>query len=196
MKPSRHRMPRIRGRLLGTAVLLALATSTGLAQDEGDVMQIFQRTERQVKQLNQTTSMLQNQMLATKSAIDRFSAAGTPAQIDAAMRQCFDAFGKTERALENLSRVLRELSDSFRGFNNIQESDAGAAQLESLREGMQNAVNSLSSFAAAGGAEGELARASIQEMGLIQAQLERQNALREQADVHKANAEGGGHEPG
>ena len=163
----------------------------GLAQDEGEVMRIFERAERQVRRLNETSSLASAQMVATRDAVTRFTAAGSPAEIEAATERALAEFRKNENALENLTGLLRDLSESFSGLGAIADSNEGARQLEALGAAVDNADAVFSRLAEGGGLEGAEAQLSGQQLNLVRARLEsdRRERLRAEADRHRAAAE-------
>lgn len=180
-------------RIAGLFLALALTAPAALAQDEGDVMQIFERAERQVKQLNDTSSLAQRQMAATRRAVDDFAAAsaGSASDVEAATRQALAEFRKTENALENLSRVLGDLSESLGGLDSIRDSLEGARQIDALDAAIGNADRVFSALAEGEGAEAMQARLSQQQFNLVRSQLERQDEKRAEAARMRAG-EGGG----
>ena len=172
-------------------VVSAPVAPAGLAQDEGDVMRIFERAERQVRRLNETSSLARDQMVATKDAVARFTAADSPAAIEAATERALAEFRKTENALENLTGILRGLSESFSGLDTVADSVEGARQLEALGAAVDNADAVFSRLAESGGLEGAEAALSGQQLNLVRARLEsdRRERLRAEADRRRANAE-------
>ena len=175
------------------AALLACA-SIGLpvlGQNTGDVMQVYERAERQVEKLNQIVPVAEKAMVATAVAVKDFAAATTPAAVEGATQKALTSFRTNERSLENLSRLLQDLSDSFRGLTDIGDSNAGAEQLESLQQSLVNADTELSKLAEAGVGQ-QWADLPRQQISLIQSalQAEHQESLLRQAEQHRANAEG------
>ena len=172
---------------------LVLAAPAGLAQDGGDIMQVFERAERQVKRLNETSSLARDQMIATQNAIAEFTGADGPAAIEAATQRALAEFRRTENALENLSALLGDLSESFSGLEAVANSTEGARQVESLNVALDNADQVFSRLAEAEGIEGSMAELSEQQLSLVRSQLksEEQKRLRAKADGHRAAAERG-----
>ena len=164
---------------------LALAAPAGLAQDEGDVMQTFQRAERQVKRLAETSSLARDQTVATKDAVAQFTAADSPAAVEATTRRALAEFRKMENALENLGAILKDLSGSFSGLDSIAESAEGARQLESLTGMIDNADTVFSELASSEGIEGSLAHLSEQQLNLIRGRIESEKQERLQAEADR-----------
>lgn len=190
--PSRpRRRPSVVACLMLFLAASALAAPAGLAQDRGDVMRIFERAERQVKRLNDTSSLARDQMVATKDAVARFTAADSPAAIEAATGRALAEFRKTENALENLTSILRDLSQSFAGLDAVAESVEGAQQLDALGVALDNADAVFSRLAEGGGLESAEAALSEQQLNLVRARLEtdRRERLRAEAARRRANAE-------
>lgn len=177
-------------RLVGLCALCALAAPGALSQDRGDVMQIYERARQQVEQLNETASLARNQMAATKQAVAEFTAADSPHAVEAATQRSLAEFRKTDTALENLGRLLGDLSESFGGLGDVANSEEGARQIETLTVAIDNADRVFSRLADSGGMEGSLARLSEQQLNLLANHLKSQEVeqLRREAATHAEGA--------
>ena len=175
------------------AALIACAALglPALGQDSGDVMQVYERAERQVEKLKEIVPVAEEAMWATAVAVKDFSAATTPAAVEGATQEALTSFRTNERSLENLSRLLRDLSVSFQGLTNINDSKAGAEQLRSLQQSLVNADTKLSKLAE-GGVDSQWMILPSQQIRLIKSTLqsEQQAHLLRKAEQHRANAEG------
>ena len=180
--------------LFRTAVVLACFAfgAPALGQDVGDVMQVYERAENQVKTLNTLVPVTEKQMVAVTIAIKNFGAAKTPDAVVGTMQQALDAFRANERSLENLSLVLQDLAGSFRGLRPLEESKAGAEQIKSLRRSIANADVEFSKLAEAGFREEDWLQATRQQVNVARSALEseEQAKLLRQAEQHRNNAEG------
>ena len=165
-----------------------LVPASVFAQDQGDVMQIFRQAEKQVRKLNKSRSLTQHQALATKRAIEDFSKATSAEGVEQATEQCLTEFRKSEKALENLSLILRGLSDSLEGLKSLKDSVEGERQLGELSNSINNVNQALSPLTKSDGiqVEAQFARATTQQMNLVQNEMKNR---RQQAAEHQKKAD-------
>ena len=174
------------------ALLACLAFGApAVGQDVGDVMQVYERAERQVEKLNQIVPVTEKQTVAVTIAIKNFGAAKTPDAVEAATRKALEAFRTNERSLENLSRVLQDVADSFQGLTAIEGSNAGSEQMEALQQSLVNAETELSKLAE-GGIGGQWSQLPQQQINIIQSviQSEQLADLQDQAAQHRNDSGG------
>ena len=171
---------------LSALLLCLLVAPPALTQSEGDVMQIYQRTEKQVEKLHQTVPVAIKQAVAATVAINEFRSSKTREDIKAAVEKGLEALWRNERSLENLSLVLHELGESMPGLGQIAESAEGAARLESLKNLVAVSQEQLSVLASDTNTH-ELFRAQLNMVqGAVRAQ--QQEDLRKKADEHRDQA--------
>ena len=129
------------------AVLACFAFGApALGQDVGDAMQVYERAENQMKKLNKLVPMAEKQTVAVTIAIKNLGTAKTPDAVEAARRKALDAFRANERSLENLSRAIQDLAESFEALHAVKESKA-AEQHESRLRSLVNLEAEISKLA-------------------------------------------------
>ena len=169
-----------------------LIIPAAFAQDEGEIMQIYERAEEQSKALKGKLSSAAPQFKKTREAIDAVLKAEAHEDIPGAVEHALAEIHKSEKLYDDLSTGLRELSRSIGGLGQLKESNEGQHQLDTLVKTIDSTRDLLGKLTAAQnppGLVGHRAEVAEQKLNILEKGLQEMDELSNKQKNFEAQAE-------